>query len=80
MIQKIIAKIKGRLRLPVVSGCNRHFSKSYCIECGEEMRKWIAEDDLCYAMCLNDKCSQHRIAVRDITNTNNFKLECSCKL
>lgn len=68
------------LRLRRVSGCNRHFSKSYCIECGHEMRKWITEDDLCYSMCLNNKCSRRGVAVRDIVDINDFKFECSCKL
>ncbi len=55
------------------------WSKSFCLHCGKEMRKWIASD-ICYSMCINIKCDGNGIAERDIQNIDNFKLEVVIKL
>ena len=50
-------------------------SKSLCLYCYKEMRKWISED-ICYSMCVNIDCENNgTVAERDIQNINNFKME-----
>ena len=54
------------------------FSKSFCLYCGKEMRKWISED-ICYSMCINF-CENNGIAEKDIQNIDNFKIEMEIKI
>ena len=55
------------------------FSKSFCLYCSKEMRKWIS-DNLCYSMCINIDCKNNGIAERDIQNVNDFKIKIGIKL
>ena len=61
-------------------------TKDYCLSCGKEMRKWIADierdDDgnpiqnsgRCVSMCINQNCNEWGKIRRAIADINNFKI------
>jgi hypothetical protein len=56
------------------------FSKSYCLICGTEMRKWLTDEENCFSMCINENCFNHGAVSRDIQNINNFKFGFEIKI
>lgn len=48
-------------------------SKSFCLECRKEMRKWISEENV-FSMCVNKDCVEHGEIKRDIWNIKNIKI------
>jgi len=58
---------------------SNNFSKSFCLCCKKEMRKWIS-NKLCVSMCINKKCLNQGIVCRDIQNIDSFIIICSDRI